>query len=114
MKVRAHARAAATELYAQQQTNPLLARIEVRAGRGGVWRIPPNFDGAKRQPVPRFTVLSEAQLAALSGFFADLGAALRRALVPGAHVFVASNPLLSCAPPPPPRADSASPAQRPG
>jgi len=68
---------------------------KLRAGRGGVWRIPPSFDGAKRQPVPRFTVLSEAQLAALSTFFAGLGAALQRALVPGAHVFVASNPLLS-------------------
>ncbi len=60
-----------------------------------MWRIPPNFDGVKRQPVPRFTVLSQAQLAALSAFFAGLGAALQRALVPGAHVFVASNPLLS-------------------
>jgi DNA modification methylase len=68
---------------------------KLRAGRGGVWRIPPSFDGAKRRPVPRFTVLSAAQLAALSAFFAGLGAALQRALVPGAHVFVASNPLLS-------------------
>ena len=28
---------------------------KLRAGRGGVWRIPPSFDGAKRQPLPRFT-----------------------------------------------------------
>ncbi|HTV77844.1 MAG TPA: DNA methyltransferase [Steroidobacteraceae bacterium] len=68
---------------------------KLRAGRGGVWRIPPSFDGAKRQPLPRFTVLSEAELAALSGFFGDLGAALLRVLVPGGHLFLASNPLLS-------------------
>ena len=29
---------------------------KLRKGRGGVWRIPPSFDGAKRHPVPRFTV----------------------------------------------------------
>jgi DNA modification methylase len=68
---------------------------KLRAGRGGVWRIPPNFDGAHRQPLPRFTVLSPPELAALSQFFTVLGTALQRVLVPGAHVFVASNPLLS-------------------
>ncbi len=68
---------------------------KLRAGRGGVWRIPPAFDGARRQPLPRFTVLSPVELAALSEFFTVLGSALHRVLVPGAHVFVASNPLLS-------------------
>jgi hypothetical protein len=68
---------------------------KLRAGRGGVWRIPPQFDGAKRRPLPRFTVLSPAERAGLSEFFTDLGLVLYRALVPGAHVFVASNPLLS-------------------
>src|SRR5437870_5199597 len=29
-----------------------------RKGRGGVWRIPPAFDGVQRSPLPRFTVLS--------------------------------------------------------
>ena len=29
---------------------------KLRKGRGGVWRIPPSFDGAKRKPLPRFTV----------------------------------------------------------
>ena len=24
-------------------------------GNGGIWRIPPSFDGATRQPLPRFT-----------------------------------------------------------
>jgi DNA modification methylase len=68
---------------------------KLRAGRGGVWRIPPALDGVKRKPLPRFTVLSPAELAALSAFFLALGSQLQRVLVPGAHVFLASNPLLS-------------------
>jgi len=32
---------------------------KMRNGNGGVWRIPPAFDGCKRRPLPRFTVLSE-------------------------------------------------------
>ena len=68
---------------------------KLRAGRGGVWRIPPEFDGAKRRPLPRFTVLSATQHDELSQFFTVLGTALSRVLVPGAHVFIASNPLLS-------------------
>ena len=31
---------------------------KLRKGRGGVWRIPPSFDGSKRSPLPRFTVLT--------------------------------------------------------
>ncbi|MGH3421826.1 MAG: hypothetical protein ACRDOD_19800, partial [Streptosporangiaceae bacterium] len=27
-------------------------------GTGGVWRIPPSFDGHSRSPLPRFTVLT--------------------------------------------------------
>lgn len=68
---------------------------KLRAGRGGVWRIPPVLDGVPRRPLPRFTVLSPGQRAELSEFFTVLGTALIRVLVPGAHVFVASNPLLS-------------------
>ncbi len=68
---------------------------KLRSGRGGVWRIPPSFDGAKRSPLPRFTVLKHEDLAALDTFFADWSRRLVRALVPGANVLVASNPLLS-------------------
>lgn len=68
---------------------------KLRAGRGGVWRIPPSFDGANRQPLPRFTVLSSAEIATLHGFFSALAFGMLRALVPGGHVFIASNPLLS-------------------
>ncbi len=68
---------------------------KLRAGRGGVWRIPPQLDGVMRRPLPRFTVLSPAQRVELSEFFTHLGSALGRVLVPGAHLLVASNPLLS-------------------
>jgi site-specific DNA-methyltransferase (adenine-specific) len=68
---------------------------KLRKGRGGVWRIPPSFDGATRKPVPRFTVLSKEEILNLRGFFSALAYGLLKALVPGGHVFVASNPLLS-------------------
>lgn len=68
---------------------------KLRRGRGGVWRIPPSFDGANRKPVPRFTVLSEDELSHLHSFFRSLACALFKALVPGGHLLVASNPLLS-------------------
>ncbi len=68
---------------------------KLRSRRGGVWRIPPSFDGAQRSPLPRFTVLRPADLAALGEFFHAFGHALMRVLVPGANVIVASNPVLS-------------------
>lgn len=68
---------------------------KLKSGRGGVWRIPPSFDGAKRSPLPRFTVLSQEEIAGLYNFFGALAYGLQRALVPGGHIFVASNPLLS-------------------
>jgi len=64
-------------------------------GNGGVWRIPPSFDGCKRSPLPRFTVLTEEDKVALRAFFGRLSEMLMPALVPGAHVFVATNPLVS-------------------
>lgn len=68
---------------------------KLRTGRGGVWRIPPSFDGAKRGPVPRFTVLDAEDLAALRSFFARFARDALRVLVPGGHVMIAANPLLS-------------------
>jgi site-specific DNA-methyltransferase (adenine-specific) len=64
-------------------------------GRGGVWRIPPAFDGARRSPLPRFTVLTDEDKSALWRFFVDLSTRLMRVLTPGAHVFIATNPLVS-------------------
>ena len=68
---------------------------KLRKGRGGVWRIPPSFDGSVRAPLPRFTVLRPTDLEALDRFFLAWGRRLLRVLVPGANVVVASNPLLS-------------------
>jgi site-specific DNA-methyltransferase (adenine-specific) len=70
-------------------------QTKLRAGKGGVWRIPPSFDGHQRAPLPRFTVLDERALKELRDFFVAWARALLPALVPGAHVIVASNPLLS-------------------
>ncbi len=68
---------------------------KLRAGRGGIWRIPPSFDGSKRSPLPRFTVLRQTDLDAIEQFFTAWAARLLPVLVPGANVIVASNPLLS-------------------
>lgn len=68
---------------------------KLRAGRGGVWRIPPSFDGCKRSPVPRFTVLTDDDHAALREFFATFAKEAMRILAPGAHAIIATNPLLS-------------------
>ncbi len=70
-------------------------QAKLRAGKGGVWRIPPSFDGHQRSPLPRFTVLDDRALEALRVFFLNWARALMPVLVPGAHVMVASNPLLS-------------------
>lgn len=63
-------------------------------GVGGVWRIPPSFDGHVRSALPRFTTLTPSDIDDLCDFYEDFGRKLSRVLVPGAHVFVASNPLL--------------------
>ncbi len=70
-------------------------QAKLRNGKGGVWRIPPSFDGSKRRPLPRFTVLTPAHRESLEHFFGKLAVLLMRVLVPGAHVFVATNPLVS-------------------
>lgn len=68
---------------------------KLRSGKGGVWRIPPSFDGHKRSPLPRFTILTPGDLARLESFFEDWARRLEPVLVPGAHVVIASNPLIS-------------------
>ncbi len=64
-------------------------------GKGGIWRIPPGFDGSKRMPLPRFTVLTEGDHKALRDFFYRLATLLHLVMVPGGHVFIATNPLIS-------------------
>lgn len=68
---------------------------KLRNGKGGVWRIPPSFDGHRRAPLPRFTVLDAADRVRLYAFFKSLGGLLARVTVPGANIIVASNPLLA-------------------
>ncbi len=70
-------------------------QAKLRNGSGGVWRIPPSFDGHVRAPLPRFTTLTASQLDELRTFFFVWARLLLPKLVPGAHVVLASNPLLS-------------------
>ena len=70
-------------------------KTKLRNGQGGVWRIPPSFDGCKRSPLPRFTVLTDSDRARLRGFFAEFASRAIRVLVPGGHLMIATNPLLS-------------------
>jgi site-specific DNA-methyltransferase (adenine-specific) len=77
----------------REYTSP--EKEKLRNGKGGVWRIPPSFDGCVRSPLPRFTVLTPQDRDALRAFFARFAQEAIRVLVPGAHVFIATNPLLS-------------------
>jgi len=70
-------------------------QAKLRAGKGGIWRIPPSFDGHQRSPLPRFTVMTEQDRKELYAFFKRLGLLLARVMVPGGNIVVASNPLLS-------------------
>lgn len=70
-------------------------QAKLRSGKGGVWRIPPSFDGHLRSPLPRFTTLTAEQLEELRTFFFVWARLLLPKLVPGAHVVLATNPLLS-------------------
>ena len=60
---------------------------KLKNGKGGVWRLPPSFDGSKRMPLPRFTVLTETDQKSLRDFSLRLAALLKCVLVPGGHVF---------------------------
>ena len=75
--------------YTQEQ------QAKLRRGKGGVWRIPPSFDGHRRSPLPRFTTLTTKQRNDIRTFFFVWSRLLLPKLVPGANVVVASNPLLS-------------------
>ena len=68
---------------------------KLKNGKGGIWRLPPAFDGNKRMPLPRFTVLTEADQKSLRDFSFRLASLLKCVLVPGGHVFIATNPLIS-------------------
>lgn len=64
-------------------------------GNGGIWRIPPSFDGNDRSPLPRFTALSDKDLDRISTFFEEWAELAIRVLKPGGHVFLACNSLIA-------------------
>lgn len=66
-----------------------------RNGKGGIWRIPPSFDGHTRAPLPRFTALNLKERNQLRRFFAEWAKLTVRILRPGGHLFLASNAFLS-------------------
>lgn len=73
-----------------------LDQLEKRAnGNGGIWRIPPSFDGHARAPLPRFTALNRNERKRLSRFFLDWSKLAVHALRPGAHIFIATNAFIS-------------------
>lgn len=57
-------------------------------------RLPPKVGGSHRDPLPRFTILTQEQKQHLGGYFRDWGKLLLHVLVPGAHVCVAGHPIL--------------------
>lgn len=67
---------------------------KLRAGRGGVWRLPPTIGGSQRAPLPRFTTLTAQERERVRAYFHEFGAALIPVLTPGAHVFLAGTPAL--------------------
>lgn len=68
---------------------------KLEAGIGGTWRIPPSFDGNMRSPLPRFTALNDGEKEKLKLFFIEWSKLITRVLLPGGHVFVASNSFLA-------------------
>lgn len=71
-------------------------QLEKRSnGNGGIWRIPPSFDGNTRSPLPRFTALNEKERAQLRRFFVEWANVLLKPLAPGAHLIIATNSFLS-------------------
>jgi site-specific DNA-methyltransferase (adenine-specific) len=71
-------------------------QIEKRAnGNGGIWRIPPSFDGSNRQPLPRFTALNDKERKQLFRFFTEWSKVAVHALLPGGHVVLACNSFLA-------------------
>ena len=80
--------------YGLQEYTPK-EQAKLRTGRGGVWRLPPSYDGHTRNPVPRFTVLTQVQLNHLHDFFFTWARYLLPKLRPAANVIIASNPLLN-------------------
>jgi site-specific DNA-methyltransferase (adenine-specific) len=73
-----------------------LDQIEkMKIGKGGMWRLPPNFDGSIRSPLPRFTALNKKERERISEFFTTWAEAAFKALRPGGHIFIATNSFIA-------------------
>lgn len=73
-----------------------LDQLEKRGtGSGGVWRIPPSFDGHARAPLPRFTALDVNERERVRQFFVEWSRLALQALRPGGHVFIATNAFIA-------------------
>ena len=67
-----------------------LDQLEKRAnGKGGIWRIPPSFDGHTRAPLPRFTALNRERAQTAGPLLPGLGQA-------GRSCASAGRPCLHC------------------
>jgi DNA modification methylase len=66
-------------------------QAKLRDGTGGMWRQPPKG----RAPIPRFTELSDQDKVSFHVFFSEWAKLTIRAVVPGAHLMIATNPLVS-------------------
>lgn len=66
-----------------------------KKGKGGIWRIPPGFDGHVRSPMPRFTALNKQERENLTIYFSELGKIIIDKMLPGAHLMIACNSFLS-------------------
>lgn len=67
---------------------------KLRSGRGGIWRLPPKFDGKERRPLPRFSILTSEQKVEIEKFFARFAALVGAKVKPGGHMLIAGNPVL--------------------
>ena len=84
-------------------TDPLFGLIEytgkhmeqMRAGRGGVWRLPPVLNGSVRKLPAALYCTFGKRAEEHQGIFRGMGTSALKVLVPGAHLFIASNPLLT-------------------
>jgi len=67
---------------------------KLRQGKGGIWRLPPDWDGCKRRPLPRFTILTADQKQAIEDFFRQWANVLNPKIRPGGHLLIAGNSTL--------------------
>ena len=68
---------------------------KLRSGSGGIWRLPPNIGNSKRNPLPRFSELTKKEKVGIQNYFEKLGMLLLPKIVPGGHIIMSSQVLVS-------------------